>query len=90
MSTKPEANGYRLVAADGGIFDFGSAQFFGSTGAMVLNKRIVGMADTSSGNGYWLVAADGGIFTFGDATFHGSTGAIVLNKPIVGMGAIPG
>jgi hypothetical protein len=32
------------VAADGGIFSFGDAQFFGSTGAMTLNKPIVGMA----------------------------------------------
>jgi hypothetical protein len=32
------------VAADGGIFTFGDAQFFGSTGAAVLNKPIVAMA----------------------------------------------
>jgi hypothetical protein len=37
-------NGYWLVAADGGIFTFGDAQFFGSTGAIRLNRPIVGMA----------------------------------------------
>jgi hypothetical protein len=31
------------VAADGGIFTFGDAQFFGSTGALHLNRPIVGM-----------------------------------------------
>src|SRR5581483_11022780 len=36
--------GYWLVAADGGIFSFGDATFFGSTGAVKLNKAIVGMA----------------------------------------------
>jgi ribosomal protein L24E len=82
-------SGYRFVAADGGIFDFGSAQFKGSTGGQVLNKPIVGMATTPSGNGYWLVASDGGIFSFGDAAFYGSTGALHLNKPIVGMAATP-
>jgi Pro-kumamolisin, activation domain len=82
-------NGYRFVASDGGVFDFGSAQFYGSTGGIALNKPIVGMATTPSGNGYWLVASDGGIFTFGDAQFYGSTGAIHLNKPIVGMAATP-
>ena len=82
-------NGYRFVASDGGVFDFGSAQFYGSTGGIALNKPIVGMATTPSGNGYWLVASDGGIFAFGDAQFYGSTGAIHLNKPIVGMAATP-
>jgi hypothetical protein len=79
------ADGYRLVASDGGIFAFGDAGFFGSTGALALAKPIVGMAATPSGLGYWLVASDGGIFAFGDAGFFGSTGAIRLAKPIVGM-----
>jgi hypothetical protein len=82
-------NGYWLVASDGGIFAFGKAGFFGSTGSLHLNKPIVGMAATPDGNGYWLVASDGGIFTFGDANFFGSTGAIRLNQPIVGMAATP-
>ena len=78
-----------MVATDGGIFAFGDAAFHGSTGAMRLNKPIVGMAATPSGAGYWLVASDGGIFAFGDAVFHGSTGGIPLNRPIVGMAATP-
>ena len=81
--------GYRMVASDGGIFDFGSAAFYGSTGAEKLNQPIVGMATTPDGRGYWLVASDGGIFTFGDAGFFGSTGAEKLNQPIVGMAATP-
>ncbi|MGH9004187.1 MAG: hypothetical protein ACRDYV_13770, partial [Acidimicrobiia bacterium] len=78
-----------MVASDGGIFSFGDAAFFGSTGAVRLNKPIVGMAATPSGRGYWLVASDGGIFSFGDAAFFGSTGAVRLNRPIVGMAATP-
>jgi hypothetical protein len=87
MAATPSGNGYWLVASDGGIFAFGDAGFFGSTGAMKLNKPIVGMAATRSGKGYWLVASDGGIFAFGDAGFFGSTGNIKLNKPITGMTA---
>ncbi|MGH2719773.1 MAG: fibronectin type III domain-containing protein, partial [Actinomycetota bacterium] len=79
--------GYWLVATDGGIFDYGTAGFYGSTGGMHLNKPIVGMAPTAAGKGYWLVATDGGIFNYGDAAFYGSTGGIHLNKPIVGMAA---
>ena len=39
----PAANdGYWLVGSDGGIFTFGSAQFYGSTGNLHLNQPIVG------------------------------------------------
>jgi subtilisin family serine protease len=81
--------GYWLVASDGGIFAFGDARFFGSTGALRLNRPIVGVASTPTGAGYWLVASDGGIFAFGDARFSGSTGALSLNRPIVGMASTP-
>jgi streptogramin lyase len=84
------SGGYWLDATDGGIFSYGpAARFFGSTGGLVLNKPIVGMAATPDGQGYWLVASDGGIFSFGDAKFFGSAGSIKLNKPIVGMAATP-
>jgi len=65
--------GYWLVASDGGIFSF-NATFYGSTGSIVLNQPVTGMAATNDGNGYWMVAADGGIFAFGDAPFWGSGG----------------
>jgi hypothetical protein len=67
------------------VYAYGAASFKGSTGALKLNKPMVGMAPTPTGQGYWLVASDGGIFSFGDASFRGSTGAMALNKPIVGM-----
>jgi hypothetical protein len=43
MAAAP-GGGYWLVATDGGIFNFGTAGFFGSTGAIHLNKPIVVMA----------------------------------------------
>ncbi|HVM08554.1 MAG TPA: hypothetical protein VM345_08835 [Acidimicrobiales bacterium] len=85
----PSGAGMWAVAGDGGVFSLGDARFFGSTGAMRLNRPVVGMAATPSGGGYWLVASDGGIFSFGDARFFGSTGAMRLNHPIVGMAAHP-
>ena len=60
MAATPDGKGYWLVASDGGIFSYGDAHFYGSTGNLVLNKPVVGMAATADGNGYWLVAADGG------------------------------
>lgn len=80
-------NGYWLLGADGGIFSFGDAKFFGSMGGEKLNKPVVGLTPTPSGNGYWLVASDGGVFAYGDAGFFGSMGGKPLNKPIVGITA---
>ena len=82
--------GYWSVASDGGIFNYGSAGFYGSTGGQRLNAPIVGMAATPGGGGYWEVAADGGIFNDGNALFAGSAGSVHLNAPIVGMAATPG
>ncbi|MFZ0248795.1 MAG: hypothetical protein WAL61_02520 [Acidimicrobiales bacterium] len=84
-----ESHGYRLVASDGGIFSFGDAAFYGSTGGKRLNQPVVGMAPTHDGGGYWMVASDGGIFNYGDAGFYGSMGGKPLNAPIVGMAATP-
>ncbi len=85
MASTPTGRGYWQVATDGGVFSFGDAAFYGSTGNLHLNRPIVDMAATPDGQGYWLVASDGGIFAFGDAAFHGSTGNLHLNQPIVGM-----
>ena len=78
-------HGYRLVASDGGVFDFGGAPYKGSMGGRPLAKPIVGIATTHDENGYWLAASDGGVFSFGDAHFHGSMGGRHLNAPIVGI-----
>ena len=90
-------HGYWLVGSDGGIFTFGSAQFYGSTGSLNLQRPVVGMTPTGTRGGYWLVASDGGIFSFGNAGYFGSipglgiapAGASAtakkLNAPVVGM-----
>ena len=86
-----DAERKRLLArrGDGGVFCFGDAKFYGSTGGRRLNAPILGLTPTPSGNGYWLYARDGGVFCFGDAKFFGSTGSLRLNQPIVGMAARP-
>jgi hypothetical protein len=73
-----------LVAADGGVFNFGDAVLHGSLGGTKLNSPIVAVAATTTGEGYWLFAADGGVFAFGDAAFMGSAGGMRLVRQIVG------
>src|SRR5207302_8492470 len=81
--------GYWTASHDGGVYTFGSAQFYGSMGGARLNAPIVAMAASPTGLGYWLMGRDGGIFTFGDARFYGSTGSLRLNAPIVAMQPTP-
>jgi parallel beta-helix repeat protein len=89
MAHTPSGNGYWVAQADGEVFPFGDAPYYGSLGGANLAMPVVGIASTPSGHGYWLVASDGGIFSFGDAHFYGSTGNIRLNQPVVGMAAGP-
>ena len=44
MAATPDGKGYWLVASDGGIFSYGDATFYGSTGSLHLNQPVVGMA----------------------------------------------
>lgn len=83
--------GYWEVAADGGIFSFGDATFFGSMGGTFIAQPVTGIAATPTGKGYWMVAGDGGIFSFGDAGFFGSLGGNPppVSTPVVGIVATP-
>jgi hypothetical protein len=87
VAVQGNGSGYWLVASDGGVFTYGTAQFYGSMGGKHLTSPITGIVATSDGHGYWLVAKDGGIFAFGDAAFDGSMGGKTLAAPVVGMTA---
>ena len=77
--------GYYEVATDGGVFNFGSAHFFGSAGSLHLNAPVVGIAAAPDNAGYWTFATDGGVFNYGTGSqFKGSAGSLHLNKPVVG------
>ena len=56
----------------GGVFSFGDARFYGSTGALTLAAPITSLAATPDGNGYLLIAVDGGVFSFGDSRYEGN------------------
>jgi hypothetical protein len=84
---QPCPQGYWLVAADGGVFTFGAANFDGSGANIRLTAPVIGVASAPAG-GYWLVASDGGDFSYGP-TFFGSLGDQHLDAPIVGMAATP-
>ena len=87
----PNGGGYWLIAADGGVFDFGNAKFYGSVysqgytglgGNHPISGRIVGGVATPSGNGYWLVSSTGAVYNFGGAANEGDT----ASKGYTGLG----
>ena len=86
-TTSTSGDGYQLTSADGGVFSFGGAGYYGSLPGLGIApvKPVVGIARTADGLGYWQVASDGGIFAFGDAGFYGSMGGTHLNSPVVGI-----
>ncbi|MGI8907554.1 MAG: N-acetylmuramoyl-L-alanine amidase [Candidatus Sumerlaeaceae bacterium] len=77
--------GYWIVAADGGVFSFGNAGFYGALPGQVTVNNIVGMAARPQSDGYWLVGSDGGVFSFGAAGFYGSMGGQPLSQPVVAI-----
>jgi len=81
IAPTPDGRGYWLVAADGGVFTFGDAGFYGNTytlgltglsGSRPLAAPIVGIAPTPDGRGYWLVAGNGETWSFGSAPQEGA------------------
>ena len=70
--TATSADGYRLIARDGGVFDFGTSLFEGSLAGISLSQPVVGAVNTMDGQGYWMVGADGGAFALGDAGYFGA------------------
>jgi hypothetical protein len=81
MTSTPDGQGYWLLGADGGVFSFGDATFFGSTGEMRLNGPVVGItASDRPASGAQIVLRDD---NNGDVvTVHvGDHISIVLNQP---------
>ncbi len=53
-----------MVINDGGIFSFGNAQFYGSTGGSPPSTPVVGMTVDDVTGGYWIVDQAGQVFGF--------------------------
>ena len=95
--TKPSplaTQGYRLLGGDGGIFDYGGADFYGSAGSDLTacppvtsdrsmpNGSCWSMATAPDTKGYWtLNASTGAILSYGDAGNYGSPATTFAGVP---------
>ncbi|HEV2361286.1 MAG TPA: hypothetical protein VGS21_06275 [Acidimicrobiales bacterium] len=76
--------GYRMVAGDGGIFDYGTA-FHGSLGGHPPTYPISDCASDYETSGYWMIAEGGAVHAF-DAPHIGDVIDVpVGTDPIVGI-----
>jgi hypothetical protein len=89
IESTPSEQGYWMASADGGVFTYGDAQFYGSAGAWNLAAPVLDMAPRPDGSGYWLVGADGGVFSFGASTYYGSLAGAALNGPVASIVSTP-
>ncbi len=76
-----------MLTAEGGVFTFGSAKFFGSLPGIGVNARAVDLMARPQGDGYWIVDDRGGVHPFGAAPGVGSlptTGVTPAGKVVGG------
>jgi lipoate synthase len=85
----PAGAGYWMVAADGGVYSYDGAGFYGSAGGLTLNRPIVGMAatPTAGATGWWPPTAASSATATRRSTAHRE--ASPSTRPIVGMAATP-
>lgn len=67
ITQHPIGKGGWIYSADGAVYTFGDAKYFGGLTNKQLAAPVCGLVATPTGNGYWMVGEDGGIFAFGDA-----------------------
>lgn len=96
MTSTPDKGGYWLLLADGAVYAFGDAKWYGDLrgadwtgGPVPPGAPVVSIAASSDGKGYFVVAATGSVYAFGDADYHGSRGGKSTDGSVVGIAVDP-
>ncbi len=55
IAATPNGHGYWLATADGGVYTFGPAHFYGSMSGQAITNPITAIATDRAANGYWLL-----------------------------------
>jgi hypothetical protein len=85
------SSGYWMLAADGHVYPFGGAGYFGQSAPLPRGVRAVRLEPTPSGNGYWTLDSAGGVRAFGDAAGFGGVdpGRLAGGETAVSLSATP-
>ncbi len=88
LASTSSGHGYWLLGADGGVFAYGDAHFYGSVPATSgPDGPFTGIAATPDGGGYWLTNYFGLVESYGDAANVEELGdmGVFLAAPVVGI-----
>ncbi len=84
-----DAPGYSVLTKPGGIYSFGSAQYYGNLIDHGYPGPAVGLATTPGDRGYSILTGFGGVYTFGDARYFGNLIDHGYPGPAVGIAMTP-
>lgn len=92
MASTANGGGYWLLLADGSVYAFGDAKWYGDLrgsawrgGPTPPGAPAVGIVASPTGHGYLIASADGSVYAFGGAPYHGSRGGQHNGGPIVAI-----
>jgi hypothetical protein len=77
--------GYWTVNANGSVYAFGNAPYFGGVSRPAGGPQVVDLGPRSNGDGYWLVDSTGAVDAFGAAPNFGSMAGVPLVAPMIGI-----
>jgi cell wall-associated NlpC family hydrolase len=89
LAATPTGHGYWLITANGDVYTYGDARFFGTASLSAGAGDAVRLVPTADGAGYWVVTAQGSVYSFGDAHSFGSAAPDGAAGRVVDMAATP-
>ncbi len=76
ITAAQDADSYWVTTADGAVFSFGNAPYFGSLPDKGIRTKAADIAGRPGGGGYWVLGVDGAVYPFGAAADLGGLPAI--------------
>ena len=73
MMSSPDAQGYTILSASGGVYAYGDGVYFGAPAGQsyFAGETADSMALDATDAGYWILATNANIYAYGDAPYLG-------------------
>ena len=81
--------GYWMATANGQVFSFGAAHYYGGLPAVAPSPGVRHIEPTPSGNGYWLLDRSGGVTAYGDAPALGRPQGLAKGEDATSLSSTP-